>query len=1138
MKKIEMYCLAVLLFSLCAAGLFAAVVEVPADAAMASVKFKAGRDPITLSLKWANASSNSIVVQPADTALIIDSNSGKKYLTKQAGFEFKGLGIVDFVRPNVTIFRKEIRQKYTNEWDNLPEIYGKEYLLELTQISTGVECRINGNYAGFMPAGKRGRIVQVDSPLAEKDFVFRAMPDNPRFLPLDITFKNNPGAMTNAAVTLKDNSIPFITPTLANLDVGVTTSQYALYPGGYGDSGYTGRNAFDNPKDSYLFTIPMKQYSHAWLLCAVEEDPAKTPTVNVRLTRFVPTGQNGGRAYSAIADTVCAVPGPNAQQVGTVVVNGKTLPLWRVEARFDLGKVIDLITDPYGKWGRGAFPMYYLDFEITGETFKRRRPMGDPRPYPDSAKQSSVHVFGVTLEKAPADVRFMETSFSQNKFNDDEKPEMKVAVTPVIPGAYTLSWQIKDADGKAAGGGAFTTDQAVEKTIDLQQDDLGWYEITFRLEDKTNHRLITEHTASYVLLGPDTRRAGYESPYTGWAWSGAHYTDGRPEVVGLCLKKAGVRRALHWSDNRNLTEKDCEKWKLTELLVFSGAKVTKTDEELKQLIAEKLAKWPHANQVVVFWESYEPMGAYAQAPELIGQKAPVYDAARQKIVDERWAFVEQVNRVVRKDFPQLKVLFGNSLTCSELIAEILRHKPPKEYFTHIGTEAIQRTAHPEKPNIPFTMMWSRQLIDTAKALGYDYKVTCCPENISRKPDTIGQINYAEWMVRDMLVQHAFGFEDISGAGYGGGGVGNIYDGTYYCGGPNRAPYCYPERAFAATATLTKILDCVKFIRFVPTGSLTVYAAEFERQYDGKTIYAFWTSRGTADLSLKLASTRIEQVNLYGKTRKPSLWSSPSLWFNRMNITASTAAQYIITDAKVKSISCGRRTYPNDPVLPGFKVVDAVDSLEKWQLEKEINKHFETASTNTPKGGIGTDHRTLAKADVKEVMDPDKGKCLEITIDSNEAHHKLMNEYAVIRLKTPIPLDINAHTVGLWVKGNSGWGNIFWIIENTNGNKFASCSSMVSDYVGRGAIDFDGWCFLSQPVTGKSPIPELSTGGFMHLWGGTMNPPLKLIGLGFSAPAHPLYITDYKKCGQTIRVKDVSVLSESPAAKAPQKTAAP
>ncbi|NLE67543.1 MAG: hypothetical protein GX608_09000, partial [Lentisphaerae bacterium] len=507
---------------LCAAALYGAGVKVPGDATAGSVTFRAGREPIVFGFVWSDGSTNRITVQPADTALIVDQNSGKKYLTPQAGFEFKGLGVVDFVRPNVTIYRKAIREGYTNDWGTLPEIYGKEYRLEFKPQGAGVEFRINGDYAGVLPAEARGRLVRVDSPFTEKDFAFTSKPDDPRYLPLDLGYKSNPGAMSNAAVTLADGAIPFLAPTSANLDIGVTVSQLSLYPGLYGDSGYTGRNAFDHARDSYLFTVPMRQYSHAWLLCAVEEDPSKTPTVNVRLTRFVPTGQNGGRAYSAIADTVCAVPGPDAQQVGTVVVNGKTLPLWRVEARLDLGKVIDLITDPHGKWGRGAFPMHYLDFEITGETHKYRKPFTDERPYPDPSKKSAVHVFGVTLERAGADVRFMQTSLSQNKFNDDEKPEMKAAVTPVLPGAYTLSWTITDADGSGAGSGAFTTDQAVEKAIDLGQKDLGWYEVKFRLSDQRNSRLITEHTASYVLLGPDTRRAGYESPYLGWAWNGAH----------------------------------------------------------------------------------------------------------------------------------------------------------------------------------------------------------------------------------------------------------------------------------------------------------------------------------------------------------------------------------------------------------------------------------------------------------------------------------------------------------------------------------------------------------------------------------------------------------------------------------------
>ncbi len=175
--------------------------------------------------------------------------------------------------------------------------------------------------------------------------------------------------------------------------------------------------------------------------------------------------------------------------------------------------------------------------------------------------------------------------------------------------------------------------------------------------------------------------------------------------------------------------------------------------------------------------------------------------------------------------------------------------------------------------------------------------------------------------------------------------------------------------------------------------------------------------------------------------------------------------------------------------------------------------------------VGADHRTLAvRPAVREVRDPEKGNCLEMAIESNTNHHRLMQEYAVLMLKDPIALPPDAHTVGLWVKGNSGWGHVAWILKDAAGRTYASRSGSVGDFTGRASIDFDGWCFLSQPATAASPIPELSTGGLSHLWGGTAKPPFQLAGLAFCAPAHPLYINEYKARPQSIRIKDVSVLS--------------
>ncbi len=102
----------------------------------------------------------------------------------------------------------------------------------------------------------------------------------------------------------------------------------------------------------------------------------------------------------------------------------------------------------------------------------------------------------------------------------------------------------------------------------------------------------------------------------------------------------------------------------------------------------------------------------------------------------------------------------------------------------------------------------------------------------------------------------------------------------------------------------------------------------------------------------------------------------------------------------------------------------------------------------------------------------------------------MSEYAVIKLKNPIPIEGEINSVGLWVKGNSGWGQIFWELEDAAGKKLVSSGlgqyGDVMDYEGRISIDFDGWAFLSMPVTGKSPIRELSTGSVIHVWEGCIH----------------------------------------------------
>lgn len=1114
-------------------ALWAAELPVPEGTTAARAVFKAGKEPVSIEIQWQDGTRKKITVAPEESNYMIDGNSGLSCKMPEAGFAFKGLGVYDFVRPNAALYVKSKRESLMQRYPELPEIYGKKYTLLISNDTHGAEFFINGNYAGRCDT-KTPVIKTINTSLPESAFKFSKTKINHRFLPLDIGFKNNPGNFSDAKVKLKDESIPFLRPTSANLDLGTTAAQLSLYPNTYGNSGQTGRNAFDNAEASYLFTIPMKQYSRAWILCACESNPAKFPEFTARITRYVPSSHMGGRAYSALGDTRCKVSGKSAVKVGTVNVNGKTLQLWRVEALLNLGKIIDLITDYHGKWGRGAFNMHYLDFELMGITPLYRTPFGDPRVYPAPDRPSSVHVFGVTLERSPIDVKFIETTPSRNMFDDTMKPEMKVAYSRNFPGKYVLEWSITDAYGQDSGKGSVILDGSTgEKTIDLAQKDLGWYQVKFRVIDANTGKTQIEHIASYALMGKDTRRAGYESPYTGWAFGNAHYGDGSLELNGLRYRMLGLHRltSLDSYSGKKFTEKDWEQYKVTTFNVSSrfAHLPSQSDEKIADEIKTQLQKWPNAKYLPLFWENSSPFGPYGQAPELYGMPVPAYDENRQKQADRRWETFLKCQRIL-KDFPQVKVLIGNTMTSTELIAETLRRKPPKDFIYAIGTEAIQRTAHPEKPNLQFTMMYSRQMTDVAKLLGYDLKVTCGPENVCRKSETIGLFRTAEWRVRDMLLQHVFGFETIGGAddGYG---SGNSYNSSFYGGGTGRAPYLYPEPSATATGTLTKVLDCVKFLGLVPTGSNTVYAAEFFREYDKKYVYAFWTSRGNAELGIRTGSSNVELVEFHGKS------TTPSVTDNKLNLTASTAARYMLSDAKLQSITMGKREYTNpeeDVMTPDFKVIDHVTSSTKWTLATAPEPLLEGKDYNML--------RKLAKnATVKEVTDSEKGKCLELSIKSDKSLNSQWSEYMIIRPGKAIPINEETNTIGLWVKGNSGWGEIYWELEDANGVRRISSSTEVHganvlDYGARISLNYDGWCFLSMPVTERSRIRELSTGAVKNIWAGTWSTPvmpLKLTGIVFCAPAHPQFLHEYKDCEQTIRVKDVAAISTPKAKVSPE-----
>ena len=833
------------------------------------------------------------------------------------------------------------------------------------------------------------------------------------------------------------------------------------------------------------------------------------------MTRFGIWGRGGAMADTTHSATRRRETGRWIEQVGSVEYTADQkkikVPLYFVRVDLKAGDILDILADqkdPYAPMKIGP----YLDFEFLGkcggldvQNDRRRKPL--------ATSTSAVHIFGVTLEKAPAELRLKQAQ-PGNIFHNDETPETTFAMRANTAGRYELRWEITSIDGKVLVKKAKTVElpavgSEADITLPLTMPDAGWYGLSVTLADAGGHALL-KHEAAFALLGKDTRAAGYESPFGTWWFHGVHYTTKDAAVAGPMLFKAGFRRTtMAWT---KASEKEFAPWKLSVNQIqwpfrLADLKDWPAAEKRAELaIGGMLKRFPHCQYIDLFHESYDPR---VYPPEIYGEKYVAKDAALAARDDELFELGVKAAKFIRANFPQLKIIAGNSGGSSGMIAVMLRGGFPRELIDYLGNEATGQTFAPEKL-VPHTTggIWLRA--ETARKFDYDIPLAGCFEYTSRAERDLGAQRHAEWYARDMLIGLAFRFPTISPAGIE--DVGNCYYDTLWgaSGLCQRTPLHYPKPAYVALATLTKVLDNVKLVRQMPSGSSIGYALEFERGTD--RIYALWTPRGECEMEFEFPTdTAVAQVEFYGRQR--SLKTNGK----RLTITAAGGVNYIISPVVATKITAGKRAFPNHQPPVRTQVISHMDDLVQWQLVPDEQT-------------ITTPLRRPGKFDIRQVNDTEKGACLELELKRDGELPHVVGEYTALRLKKPLPIPGKPHTVGVWVKGDSSWGRIFWEIEDAKGERWRSSKDLDGgDWGNQSAIDFDGWCFVTFPLTRESPARQIEPGAGIGQWqsksGGDLAYPLKLVGLYVQTHRQSLDLTQMKPVKGNIRLKDVSVIGD-------------
>ena len=830
--------------------------------------------------------------------------------------------------------------------------------------------------------------------------------------------------------------------------------------------GYLSRGAFEHLNDSFLRRVPRGTYVRARVRCRLGGNTNRNTRVTARLTNFFSPNSAGRSPESITQDT-------------------KTLPRGfvgetNVVFEFDAGKIQDVI------WQRG---FGYLDFEVLGDC--RRKHGYTDQGYMKPVGKSDVIVLGAELERAPAGMCIKNGNTCGALYLPDEEAFVTALVEAVVAGRYRVVWTVRDIDKRVLDEGAEVFDLAAggreERRIVFRAREPGWYRVETRLEDGDG-RTILRHDASYVSLAADTRRAGYESPY--FMWTGLRSNSSNTNFFKVTmerLRRLGVRKAQVGT----FSEKDAEPWGVTlspiPFIGFSG-KPTEAERmaEYESKIRWYMKRFPHATAATIFHES-------GNCKNRNDPPDPVQDAQEIRKATE-------LCRAWRKVAPQVKLVLGNGNL--DKVAQILRNNFPRDLIDAMGEESVGNAVPPED-TVGGEFRKYRELADK---YGYtDLPVTPCYEWKCRpRRNFESHRQLAAYRARDVIIALAWGAEHVPVEG-GFEPSSCYFMSSWGAGAFSHSPYCYPYPSAAAIATLTRVLDCATYSRLIPTGSATVHAVEFRRD-GGECVYALWTPRGIARAKVKFPSGPVVCTGLYGAETK----LKPSA-----EIEIGDEPCYLTAKAPVERIELipGDREYPFDRYagIEGARTVLPMDTLDG--IVPISNKYPRVESS--PAGF------RLGLAD-----DPVRGKCIELERSTN-CHGKA---FCGFKLAKPLLIEGKADTLGIWVKGNSSRGKIYLEIEDATGQPFYTISHYhCYDWCGKMTLDFDGWRFVSFPLTEVSPVrlpgpaPDLQN---WFRWGKSWAPPVppvKFKSMAFTWSDKVLEVNRLVPVpSQTVRVGGLSV----------------
>ncbi len=1119
----------------------------PSPSAGVRVRLGSGTNSF-LEIEWEKADGKSVVdkhpLKIAPHQYVLQGAVGaykKREKVTLADAVIDGGGLFrQFVRPDLQMYSSTYDMEpqgvdVVREWESLPKASAHPLDIEFVRRANGaVQLYLDGSYIKTLARKDATNVKRITLSLASgaKYLVKKAnvSTDANRFVTFDFSNYPRAKAFIDATSSLK--------PGLANfggvpihIAAPVDSADIAICKQAKGNwalecDEYHGRSPEHGYPSAVHYRIPAAFYSRAHLVFALDPDSKKDAILTVRMGHYISHGSGANMLGDTVIDLRDGKIPENFKQIGTVKKNGKDIPLYLASVELNLGPILDLANGrKYDRHSSGD----YIDFEFTGKGWINFQQLDRRhKPHPDS--DSAFNLFGVTLEKLPVKIDFDQNGHPGNVYSVTEKNRktsfMIEATRANAKGS--VSWTICDADGKelSAGKKTYSLSKAGDTTkIDIALGEglgVGYYTAKVVFHDDATKGSFA-HDATFAIMPPEGRKVDkWDSPYATW-WFAAHGSPGQAEIGGPLLKKAGIVRVsankmtpeqhalYNTTDYRIVYHDPRMNWAKNELADPEG-----TYLELKR----KLEANPKADTVMMWHESGPKYGIPEELlnepfdPALIVER----DKANAVKINAMGEFVKRLRKELKRDF---RFQIGNASASIGSVVRTARAGAKIDAMESVGMESPAQVIPPERL-IEVGLQGMRITQDIADYYAVKQKVRSivlngCWEFTYRADRDMGERKQAEWYMRDVLISLANKFKYIS-PGIFFDCKNGYYNGLW--GGSGiicRSPFCYPKQAYVAYGVLTSVLDDVKYVRQFDTGSTTVYALEFARK-DGKTVTALWAARGEATFALKGVKNGVA-TRMLGATENVANGEA--------TIAGGTSPIYVVTDQPLERVAIAARDFAEDKALAARATVAvALDNAEDVTI--------------LPDPEMQSDHYAylpiLKKSDftVATVVDDEKGACVEVTLDTTKDPYKssrYITEYTTLRLKEPKLLAGKPEVIGVWVKGNSNWGQIRFEIEDANGEVFKNLTTGrdwccdIMDWPGNLAVSFDGWNFVYTTIIPTDLVRTHSPGGYSEQWvseGGDkkIDFPVKVRALTIGMNRQKLNLLDFTPSAPSIRLKDI------------------